>query len=221
MLALLGVFPYNNYMGTDSVRAVLFDFGGVLSEEGFRKGLSAIAREHGLDPAAFHQAAFEVVYASGYVLGQGTESDFWRLLWQKTGLQGDEDTMRQAILTSFVLRPRMLSVVRALRRKGYITAILSDQSDWLDWLDSQQNFFQWFDKVYNSYHLGKGKRDPSVFDDVVGDLGLVPQHVVFVDDDPGNVERARSRGLKTLLFQNEDQCVNDLETIIRHPIADE
>lgn len=207
-------------MGTDSVRAVLFDFGGVLSEEGFRKGLSAIAREHGLDPAAFHQAAFEAVYASGYVLGQGTESDFWRLLRQKTGLQGDEDTMRQAILTRFVLRPRMLSVVRALRRKGYITAILSDQSDWLDWLDSQQNFFQWFDKVYNSYHLGKGKRDPSVFDDVVGDLGLVPQHVVFVDDDPGNVERARSRGLKALLFQNEDQCVNDLETIIGHPIAD-
>ncbi|OGP52600.1 MAG: hypothetical protein A2Y65_08105 [Deltaproteobacteria bacterium RBG_13_52_11] len=207
-------------MGLYSIRAVLFDFGGVLAEEGFRDGLYAIAREHGLDPMAFHQAAFEAVYASGYVLGQGTEGDFWHLVREKTGLQGDEDGMRQAILSRFMLRPGMLAVVRALRKKGYITAILSDQSDWLDWLDSQLNFFQLFDKVYNSFHLGKGKRDPSTFDDVVADLGLVPQQALFVDDDQRNVERAHSRGLQALLFQDEDQCVKDLEAMLDCPMLE-
>ena len=35
------------------IKTVIFDFGGVLAEEGFREGLLAIARENGLDPDAF------------------------------------------------------------------------------------------------------------------------------------------------------------------------
>jgi putative hydrolase of the HAD superfamily len=32
-----------------NIDAVLFDFGGVIAEEGFKQGLAAIARAHGLD----------------------------------------------------------------------------------------------------------------------------------------------------------------------------
>ena len=35
------------------IKAVLFDFGGVLAEEGFRQGLMAIAGQYDLDPQAF------------------------------------------------------------------------------------------------------------------------------------------------------------------------
>jgi putative hydrolase of the HAD superfamily len=211
---------YNNAMTRDTIRAVLFDFGGVLVEEGFREGLYELARQQGLNPQAVHRAAYDAIYESGYVLGRGTEDEFWQLLRQKTGLSGEIETMRQAIATQFALRPRMFAVVRTLRQRRYITAILSDQTDWLDRLDAELHFYQDFDKVYNSYHLGKGKRDPSIFDDVVGDLGLVTNRVLFVDDDPSNVERARSRGLKTVLFLNEDQCITDLEAAVGHPILE-
>jgi len=209
---------YNNIMKEGPIRAILFDFGGVLAEEGFREGLSDLACQQGLDSQAVHEAAYDAIYSSGYVLGWGTEDEFWRILRQKTGLTGEIETMHLAIAARFALRPRMFAMVRALRHQGYITAILSDQTDWLDRLDAELHFFQDFDKVYNSFHLGKGKRDASVFDDVVKDLGLAPQHAVFVDDDPGNVERARSQGLKALLFLNEDQCRNDLEALLGHPI---
>jgi putative hydrolase of the HAD superfamily len=214
----LQVFPYNSAMGSDSIRAVLFDFGGVLAQEGFREGLAELARQQGLDPQAVHQAAMDAIYESGYILGQGTAEDFRRVLHRKTGLAGDVHSLFRTIAARFTLRPRMFAVVRALRDERYITAILSDQSDWLDRLDARLHFFRLFDKVYNSYHVGKGKRDPSIFDDVVADLGLIPQQVLFVDDDPGNVERARLQGLKGLLFQNEDQCVHDIEALIELPL---
>jgi putative hydrolase of the HAD superfamily len=35
------------------IKAVLFDFGGVLAEEGFREGLKAIGVKNGLDPDDF------------------------------------------------------------------------------------------------------------------------------------------------------------------------
>jgi putative hydrolase of the HAD superfamily len=217
---LLSVLLYNNAMQANSIRAVLFDFGGVLVEEGFREGLYDLARQQGLNPQTVHLAAYDAIYESGYVLGRGTEDEFWRLLCQKAGLCGDIEPLRQALASRFALRPLMLAVVRSLRQQGYITAILSDQTDWLDRMDAKLHFFQDFDKVYNSYHLGKGKRDPSVFDDVVNDLGLAPDHAVFVDDDPGNCERAQTRGLTAVLFLNEDQCIHDLEAAVGHPILE-
>ncbi len=217
---LFALLLYNNNMKEGPIRAVVFDFGGVLAEEGFRDGLADLARQQGIDPGAVHRAAADAIYESGYITGQGTAADFWRILQRKTGITGDLNTLFLAIAARFALRPRMFAMVRALRSQGYITAVLSDQTEWLDRLDETLHFFQDFDKVYNSFHLGKGKRDPSIFADVVGNLGLVPQQVVFVDDDPGNVERARSQGLAALVFLNEDQCRNDLEALLGHPITD-
>jgi len=216
---LFALLLYNNSMKEGPIRAVVFDFGGVLAEEGFRDGLADLARQQGLDPEAVHRAAYDAIYESGYITGQGTAEAFWRILQGKTGITGDLDTLFLAIAARFALRPRMFAMVRALRSQGYITAILSDQTEWLDRLDETLHFFQDFDKVYNSFHLGKGKRDPSIFDDLVRDLGLAPERVIFVDDNQDNVERARSQGIKALLFLNEDQCRNDLEALLGHPIT--
>ena len=155
-----------------TTRAVLFDFGGVLAEEGFSNGLEALGREQHLPVKDMTQAGMHAVYDSGYVTGQGTEADFWNLLRERTGLQGDDAGLTGTILDGFVVRPWILELVQRLRSLGYVTGILSDQTDWLDRLDASQHFYRCFDRVYNSYRLGKGKRDPSVFGDVAADLGM-------------------------------------------------
>ncbi|WJW76410.1 HAD family phosphatase [Thiohalobacter sp. IOR34] len=182
------------------IRALLFDFGGVIAEEGFRNGLRALAEQQGLDAERLPQAGMEAVYDSGFVVGRGSAADFWELLRKRTGLRGTDEELTGAILSGFVVRPWILDKVARLRSRGYTTAILSDQTHWLDELDARYHFKDFFDHVFNSYYLGKGKRDPSLFDDVVAELGLEPQQALFIDDDPGNLQRARSRGLQTWLF---------------------
>ncbi|MDD2390781.1 MAG: hypothetical protein PHP23_13735 [Desulfobacterales bacterium] len=49
------------------IRAVLFNFGGVLAEEGFKAGLSAIAEIHQLNPSALIRAGFDIAYETGFV----------------------------------------------------------------------------------------------------------------------------------------------------------
>lgn len=192
------------------VRAVLFDFGGVLAEEGFREGLFALAHRQGLDPLAVHGAGMEAIYRTGYVVGRGSEAEFWRVLRQQSGLRGDDAALTATILDRFVLRPRLLAMVRSLRAQGYRVAILSDQTDWLEELDRRFGFYREFDRVFSSYRLGKGKRDPSLFDEVVGELGLTPNEVLFIDDMLANVVRAESRGLRGILFESEEQCLAEL-----------
>jgi putative hydrolase of the HAD superfamily len=190
--------------------AVLFDFGGVLATEGFREGLQEIARRQGLDPIEVHLAGMDAIYDSGYIVGMGSEAQFWAMMRERTGLAGTDEELAGDILSRFVIRPRMLEAVRRLSRMGIITAILSDQTDWLERLDDRDLFYSEFDHVFNSYRLGKGKRDPSLFADVVAGIGTAPHEALFVDDMPANVERARAEDLQGIVFEDEESFLEEL-----------
>jgi putative hydrolase of the HAD superfamily len=153
-----------------NIKAIILDFGGVIAEEGFQQGLYAIAKKFGLDQKRFFQLANEAVYNSGYVTGSGSEHDYWNEVREHSGIIAEDEELRQEILSRFILRDWMLEKVKSLKQQGLATAILSDQSDWLDLLDSRYNFFQYFDAVLNSFHLGKTKRDSSIFNDTLQEL---------------------------------------------------
>ncbi|MDD4242100.1 MAG: HAD-IA family hydrolase, partial [Smithellaceae bacterium] len=80
----------------------------------------------------------------------------------------------------------------------------------LDALDARDNFFSKFDHVFNSYHLGKGKRDESLFDDLAGFLKTEPGRILFIDDAPGNVARARKKGWNAILYRNAETFDSDM-----------
>jgi putative hydrolase of the HAD superfamily len=181
-------------MSNQSIKAVLLDYGGVIAEEGFRNELVVIAREQGLNPDTMLGVARREVYESGFVLGWGSEQAFWASMREGAGLRGSDAELTKRVLDAFVLRPWIIARVRQWRAQGYVTGILSDQMHWLDWLNERDHFFQYFDHVFNSYHLGKGKRDPTLFDDIAARLALAPDEILFVDDLRSNVERAQAAG---------------------------
>ena len=201
-------------MQNQSIKAVLLDFGGVLAEEGFSKGLMAIAQEQNLDVDSMPIAAMNAVYDSGFVLGRGTASDFWTLLRERTGLDGDEDILTRRILDGFVVRPWMIELVRRLRDQGYITGILSDQTDWLDRLDEKYRFKGEFDHIFNSYYLGKGKQDPSLFAEIAAVLVLPPSAILFVDDNAGNVARADDEGFRVIHYVDRVSFTEQLSSFL-------
>jgi putative hydrolase of the HAD superfamily len=192
---------------------VLFDYGGVLAEEGFVQGLRALAHAAGVTPEVGHRPGEEAIHGTGYLTGRGTEAAFWERWRGLTGISGDDAELREELLKRFVLRPRMLRLVRTLRRKGILVAILSDQTDWLERLEARDRFFDEFDKVYSSFHLGKSKRDASVFIDVLYDLDLAPAEALFIDDKVGHVERASSQGLHAIVFRDIDHLVDELKSL--------
>lgn len=194
-------------------RAFLFDFGGVLATEGFREGLQEIARRQGLDPKEVHLIGMDAIYDSGYIVGNGSEAEFWHMMRERAGLAGSDKELASEILTRFIIRPRMLVAVRRLRRMGIKTAILSDQTDWLEKLDARDQFYRDFDHVFNSYRLGRGKRDPSLFAYVVALLGISSPEALFVDDMLANVERARTEGVPGVVFTDEEDFLAKLDRL--------
>lgn len=191
-------------MSKQVIRAVLLDYGGVIAEEGFRYELAAMAREQGLDPWAVLQVARHEVYASGFVLGTGSEAAFWAAMRAGSGLAGSDAELTQRVLDAFVLRPWMIEHVQRWRARGVLTGILSDQMHWLDRLDERDHFFAHFDHVFNSYYLGKGKRDPTLFPEITARLAVPPASILFVDDLPGNVEHAQAAGWQAIYYVDRE-----------------
>jgi len=194
------------------IKAVIFDFGGVLAEEGFREGLKAIGQKNGQDPDNFASLASELVYQTGYVTGKSDESHFWDAI-RDAGIAGTDEDLRKEVLKRFILRPEMLKYVEDIKARGPVTAILSDQTNWLEEINQKTPFFHYFDYVFNSFRLGKGKRDPSVFKDVCSTMGFRPDEVLFVDDNIENIRRAAAEGLKVIHFRDMDSFRKETEKL--------
>ena len=71
-----------------------------------------------------------------------------------------------------------------------------------------------FDHVFNSYYLGKGKRDVSLFTDIAAKLALPPSALLFVDDNPDNVARARNAGLQAIHYVDRQRFLAEMEKLL-------
>jgi putative hydrolase of the HAD superfamily len=150
----------------------------------------------------------------GYVMGSSNEQDYWNAVREKTGVRGEDKEFREEILKRFKLRPDMMEVVEKIRSSGLIVAILSDQTNWLDELDQRTPFHHHFDYVFNSFHLQKTKRDPSIFADICAVLGVRPEEGLFVDDNLENIERAASQGLRAIHFKDVGKFKEEIEALL-------
>lgn len=173
----------------------------------------AIATDNGLSPTQFFEIATEAVHDTGYLVGQAPESAYWDCLRQRAGIKGPDEALRREILSRFVLRPWMVELARRLRGQGKTVAILSDQTDWLDELDTRDDFFKEFDAVFNSYHIGMGKRNPDVFTFVAGRLGVPTPGILFIDDNEGHIGRARSKGMQTILYRDLESFMSQMAAL--------
>ena len=194
----------------DIIKAVLIDFGGVIADEGFRKGIRDIAEQSDVDPDITEKAAFDLIYSTGYVLGKCNEEVFWKALKDATGITGEKSEFREIILKNFIIRPWFPEIITKLREQGLVICLLSDQTDWLDRLNERDNFYQLFDRIFNSFYLGKSKSEPELFCDISEQLNLKPEEILFIDDYNGHVERAKKKGFNTHLFVDKERFLNDL-----------
>jgi len=195
------------------IQVVLFDYGGVLAEEGFQEGIEAIAEKNDVDPMEMRKMAYEVSYGTGFITGEVREDVFWAALRKQTGILGKDRELREEILSRFILRPWMIEIVSELRNRGVATGILSDQTHWLDEIEERDHLFPRFNYVFNSFHTGLSKRDPALFDVVVKRLNTRAENILFIDDHRPHILRAEAKGLKTIHYQGKESFLQEFRTL--------
>lgn len=185
----------------NEIRAVYLDLGGVFYTEGFRAGLSAIARKHGVNGEIFHRQATEVIFTNGYVRGEAPEQLFWNQLAEAAGLSMDLYPERETILSAFKPMPGMQELTIRIREQLPV-GLLTDQCNWLYELNERHGLLSAFDTVVSSYEEGYTKHDMEIFRIACQRFNLLPEEIAFFDDNQGNVERACEFGIRAFLFED-------------------
>jgi putative hydrolase of the HAD superfamily len=197
-----------------SLRAVIFDYGMVLTGLPNAAAHDAMIRISGLAPDQFENLYWADRHA--YDEGKLNGATFWQNFARDARLslsQAELDELnRQDARMWTTQNPAMVAWQRKLKAAGIRTAILSNMGDTV--LDNIKREFRWiddFDVLVWSYQLHMAKPDPAIYQYTLQKLGTPPAETLFIDDKRVNVEAALALGLKALEFTTIERLRDDIE----------
>jgi putative hydrolase of the HAD superfamily len=209
------------------VRAVLFDFGGVLTEP-LGPMIEAVAAAAGAEPAEVAALLLGAYGADDHPLtrlevGELTFAELCRWGEEEGAARGWRLDLRPMLdhLDAIAIRPAMLDRVEDLRRRGYRTAVVTNNFREVAALwRARVDLDGLFDTVVDSCEVGVRKPDPRIYRLTLERLGgVAPADAVLLDDFEVNVAGARAIGLHGVLVgADTDAALAELERLLnQHP----
>jgi len=200
------------------VRAVISDFGGVLTSPLF-ESFAAWQRQSGLSFERLGQAMANATERNSmhplYELEKGTitEAEFLRMLEAELDPGTSLSGMRDVYFEHLQPNPAMIDFMRELRGRGLRMALLTNNvREWEpQWRAKLPEIDEIFELVVDSAFVGMRKPDREIYELTLERLGGVdPTECLFVDDVDVNCETAASLGMRAVHYLNADQAIAEI-----------
>lgn len=199
-----------------TIKAVIFDLGGVLVRTEDRTSRADLAHRLGLTYEELSSLVFDSESARLATLGKRSTQDHWESVRASLGVSPEEF---QSVKASFwggdELDIKLVDYIISLKAR-LKTALLSNAWDNLHRVIHETwKIAHAFDVILISAEVGISKPDHRIYQLAVQRLGVLPQEAVFVDDFPHNVRAAEEVGLHGIWFQSTDQVRMDLDELLK------
>ncbi len=198
------------------IRAVLFDFAGVLTSSpwgamtaaggGNLELLIGPYEEDGDHP--WHRVERGEIPIGEWAVAvtemgqaQGIEVDFAPL---------------QSMLGDMTINEQIVERVRSLRVEGYRLGLITNNvREGSDTWRAMLPLDELFEVVVDSSEVGMRKPNPAIFHHTLELLGgIPPAEAVFLDDSPGNVIGAQRAGLRAIHVEDLDNALLELDALL-------
>jgi putative hydrolase of the HAD superfamily len=199
-----------------TIRAVLFDFGGVLSTSPF-EAFERYERDRGLPPGFLRSVNATDPDANAWARLERAELDldaFDEAFAIESEALGHRVPGADVLaLLAGDVRPEM---IEAVRRCGehHRTALLTNNV--LGTMDDPRigELLALFDVVVESSVVGVRKPEPAFYELACERLGIDPTEAVFLDDLGINLKPARAMGMATIKVGDPAVALDELEAIL-------
>ena len=212
-------------------RGVIIDWGGVLTSP-IASTINAWIEADGVDRHSYAavmrpwvQQAYGADGAGNPIhaleRGECTNEEFERLLAGRLlrvdGSPVPADGLLARMFAATLPDAGMHDLVRAVRRAGLRTALLSNSWGGLDY--PRDLFPDLFDAVVISGETGMRKPEERIFRHATTLLGLQPAECVFIDDIEANVLAAEAVGMAGVHHRDLDSTTRRLSELLGIPLA--
>lgn len=198
------------------IRAVMFDYGEVLSSAPSAQALGLMAAMLGVP--AEHFRKLYAAQRKAYDRADLTPSEYWTGMAAAAGTTlGPEevDRLRKIDVEMWSnVRENMLRWVLELRSSGVKTAVLSNMHrDMARHVRAKCDWLADFDCVALSSELRLVKPDAEIYQYCLQQLAVAAGDALFLDDREANVRAAEALGITGIVARNTGQIRRDLQAI--------
>lgn len=212
-------------MPNPAVRAVLWDFGGVMTESPF-VAFERFEQAHGLprdflrginarNPDSNAWARFE--------RAELTPEQFDQAFAEESAAAGHQIRGLDVIdLLYGEVRPSMVRALEACKRHFTNACVTNnvDAGPGRGFARDSERGSQWqavlalFDDVIESSKVGARKPEPRFFELACERLGIEPRQAVYLDDLGANLKPARAMGMRTIKVEDPVAALRELESAL-------
>lgn len=209
-----------------SIKAVVFDVGGVLQLPKFLVKLVQDTHLVGVPAHCGHRNksvheyladkfkilidqwfdAIDTIYAKS-IEGKVSEEEVINII--SRNLNVSKKKFKKFVIRAYknnvYLNKVLLKKVKLLKKRGYKTAILSDQWHLSNSALIPKNLRKHFNPVIVSCEVGMRKPNPKIYKLLLKELNIKPNQILFIDNQEWNMRPAKKLGIKTILFKNNKQ----------------
>ncbi|WP_068469750.1 HAD family hydrolase [Candidatus Protochlamydia phocaeensis] len=211
LLVLVGLPSLHAQPQATSVKAIVFDFSGVIAKKDKGQIVQFVATSLSISP----DHAQEALQNLKHCLKKGSnEEDFWQVYAQSIGRKLPANWLQQldqARLKAIVEIPGMVNLVKNLQKNGFQTALLSNGGTSRARLKDQIDLYNLFHPVLLSSDIGIAKPNPKVFQILLDTLQLSANQVLLIDNKAENIQAAKKLGIDGIEFKNPDQLIQELD----------
>ncbi len=197
------------------IKAVIFDYGSVLSRTLDSQPRRVWEQTLGLDPGDLERAVHNDGSWVEVQCGRMTVDAYWDNVGTRLGLApADIAKLRVDFYRGDRRNDPLVVRIDAMREAGLQTAILSNFSTELRPFLAQQDLLHRFDHIAISAEIGVMKPGAKAYQTILDMLGLPAGECVFIDDQPANIDAAHALGLHGIVFRDNTTCLAALERLL-------
>jgi putative hydrolase of the HAD superfamily len=208
-------------MTADTVRAVFWDFGGVILTSPF-EAFNRYEREHGLPPDFIRGINATDPDANAWAKLERndiTPAQFDDAFADESARRGHRVPGADVLaLLSGDVRPEMVVALDRVIGAGLVTACLTNNvvsdAHQAHHRPEVEAVMARFDHVVESSKVGVRKPEPRFYEIACELAGVEPTACVFLDDLGINLKPARAMGMQTIKVVDANQAIDDLAALL-------
>ena len=205
---------------TTTIRAVFWDFGGVILSSPF-DAFNDYERANGLPIDFIRSVNARNPDSNAWASIERQEVDadtFDGLFAAESAALGHRVPGRDVLaMLSGAVRPEMVTALDRVIEAGYVTACLTNNVRNPDPRSARpevEAVMETFHHVVESSKVGCRKPEPRFYEIACELAGVEPAECVFLDDLGINLKPARAMGMATIKVLSADQAIADLEAVL-------
>ena len=199
------------------IKAVIFDFGGVLVRTHDDTGRRKWEQKLGIGEGEIAGLIFNSRTSHLAATGKAPTEDVWNHFARDFGLTEEEiNEFHKDFWSGDKLDMQLVEYLKKLR-PHYKTAILSNAwSNAREVFSNQYGLAEVVDEMVISAEEGVAKPEARIYEIVAERLNIQPDEAVFVDDMLINIEAARTAGMCGVHFRSTEQTIADVQRCLQN-----